>query len=140
MSSTDSNNNQGAQAQQAQKTVVVDGKSRNVKVCKTCQKEIFWIVNGKKDDGSDKFEPKNLDGSPHEHPKTASSGGGFRKEFRPLVFAFHLPSSPSAPENRKMIENFKKDNPKCYLVRYEVKEDGKGYYIFEEKGAPIGSG
>lgn len=72
-------------------------------------------------------------------PKKSSASGGFKKEWRPLVFAFHLPSGPSVAENKKMIEAFRKDNPHCYLSRYEVKEDGKGYYVFEEK-APIGSG
>ena len=132
---------QASQNQPQQETIVVDGKQRNVKVCKTCQKKIFWILDGKKEDGSDKFQPMNLDNTKHEHPKASGGfggGGGFKKEWRPLVFAFHLPAVPDVATNRKMLESFKKDNPKCYLTRYEVKEDGKGYYIFEEK-ASLGS-
>ena len=71
--------------------------------------------------------------------KPKPAGGGFpKKEWRPLVFAFHLQALPDVKLSKDLIERFKKDNPKCLLTRYEVKEDGKGYYIFEEK-ASLGS-
>lgn len=132
-----SENNQGIKPKR-QITVTVEGGQTktfdvNVHSCKECRTEIWWRVEGKKQNGQDKWVAHTFEAGYPEHNHWKDKKKFFPKKAK-LTFWTNIPGSGIAEEDRKMVASFLTSNSNMALSEDKCfTPDNKPIYVFEER-------